>query len=415
MPSVPGCCFGAADVLLPEACDLSRWAVIACDQFTSQPEYWEAVAAETAGVASAGHLILPECELSGDTGPKIRAIHENMREYLHRGLLREYPECFVYTERRLRSGLLRRGLIGKVDLEQYDYSGSADTAVRATEQTVSERIPPRMAVRRGAALELPHVLLLCDDERCELIEPLSRRKDRLLPLYDFELMLGGGHIAGWLVRGEEKSALESRIRDYEQRERQKHPEASLLYASGDGNHSLATAKSCYEELKTLQPGADLRGHPARWALCELNNIHDPSQVFEPIHRVVKHCDTEALIRSLSEKLDADGGTEIPWVCAGKSGALSVPDAGGKLPLAVLQEELDAWLREHEGEIDYIHGAWVLDELKEEQGTVGFRLPAIPKESLFPGILSGGVLPRKTFSMGEAEDKRYYLEARRILP
>ena len=376
-------CFGAADVLLPENCDLQRWAVIACDQFTSQPEYWEKVDSLTEGVPSAGHLILPECRLSTSEGA-IEEIHETMADYVGRGLLRTYRDSFVYVERTLHSGQVRRGLIGMVDLEQYD-------------------------------LELPHVLLLCNDERGEVIETLTARRDRLKKLYDFELMLGGGHIAGWLVDGEEKRALERRIAEYEQRERQKHPNARLLYAVGDGNHSLATAKACYEELKAQHPDQDFARHPARYALCELNNIHDSSQVFEPIHRIVKHCDTESLIRDLMERLNAPKGTPVPWVGGGKSGTLCIPEEGELLPLALLQRELDRWLAENEGEIDYIHGDAALHALEHEAGSVGFLLPAIDKESLFPGILSGGVLPRKTFSMGEAEEKRYYLEARKILP
>lgn len=408
-------CFSAADILLPENCELQRWAVIACDQFTSQPEYWKQVDALTEGLPSAGHLILPECRLCASAEETIDCIHETMRRYIREDLLRVYPDSFLYIERTLHNGQIRRGLIGMVDLEQYDYSGAVDAAVRATEQTVSERIPPRMAVRRGAALELPHVLLLCDDERSEVIEKLTGRKEQLKKLYDFDLMLGGGHLSGWLVDGEEKRALEERIAAYESRERQKHPDARLLYAVGDGNHSLATAKACYEELKARHPDQDLSRHPARYALCELNNIHDPSQEFEPIHRIVKHCDTEKLIRDLSERFNAAEGTLVPWVSCGKSGTLRIPEEGDLLPLALLQRELDRWLTENEGEIDYIHGDAALSALEHEQGSVGFRLPAIDKGSLFPGILSGGVLPRKTFSMGEAEEKRYYLEARKILP
>jgi len=408
-------CFGAADILLPGNCDLQRWAVIACDQFTSQPEYWEQVDTLTEGVPSAGHLILPECRLSSSSDETIGHIHETMAQYIREGLLQAYPGCFLYTERTLLSGQIRRGLIGRVDLEQYDYSGEVDAEVRATEQTVSERIPPRMAVRRGAALELPHVLLLCDDERGEVIETLTEHKNHLKKLYDFDLMLGGGHLAGWLVDGEERRALEQRIAAYEHRERQKHPAARLLYAVGDGNHSLATAKACYEEQKAQHPEQDFSRHPARYALCELNNIHDPSQVFEPIHRIVKHCDTGKLIRDLSERFDAPDGTPVPWVSGGKSGVLWIPEEGDLLPLAVLQRGLDRWLTENEGELDYIHGDAALRALEHEAGSVGFRLPAIDKNSLFPGILSGGVLPRKTFSMGEAEEKRYYLEARKILP
>ena len=184
---------------------------------------------------------------------------------------------------------------------------------------------------------------------------------------------------------------------------------------GDGNHSLATAKACLEELKAQNPDRDFSAHPARYALCELNNIHDPSQVFEPIHRIVKHCDPEELIRDLAAGFHTDSGTAIPWVSGGKRGELCVPFEGGMLPLAVLQRALDFWLEGNMGELDYIHGDTALENLEHETDSIGFRLPAIDKTSLFPGILSGGVLPRKTFSMGEAEEKRYYLEARRILP
>ncbi|MER2235176.1 MAG: DUF1015 domain-containing protein [Candidatus Limivicinus sp.] len=415
-------CFSAADILIPDGCDLQRWAVIACDQFTSQPSYWRRAEEIAAGVPSAMHLILPESELDRNPAERIRGIHENMLRYLNEGIFRRFPDCYVYTERRLHSGSLRRGLIGRLDLERYDYTGAVNAAVRATELTVSERIPPRMAVRRGAVLELPHVLLLCNDERRRLIEPLGELRDSLPKLYDFDLMLGGGHVAGWLVSGEEKQRLDARIAEYEARELQKHPHENLLYAVGDGNHSLATAKACYEEQKALQPDVGGLSSPARYALCELNNIHDPVQVFEPIHRVVKHCDADLLIRDASAAFPEDRascqgticGTEIPWLSGGREGRLLIPEGTG-LPLQVLQDFLDRWLSLHPGELDYIHGGEALAAMAGEPGCVGFRLPPIPKEALFPEILSGGVLPRKTFSMGEAEEKRYYLEARRILP
>ena len=414
-------CFSAADILLPEGCDLQRWAVIACDQFTSQPEYWQRAEEIAAGVPSAMHLILPESELDRNPAGRIRAIHETMLGYLHDQVFRCFPNCYVYTERRLRSGSLRRGLIGRLDLERYDYTGTVNAAVRATERTVAERIPPRMAVRRGAALELPHVLLLCNDDRRQLIEPVGERKANLPRLYAFDLMLGGGHVEGWLVSGEEKEKLDASIAAYEARELGKHPQENLLYAVGDGNHSLATAKACFEEQKARNPGADWTLSPARYALCELNNIHDPVQVFEPIHRIVKRCDADLLIRDASEAFPegADrnggkGGTEIPWLSGGRKGRLLIP-AGTELPLQPLQDFLDRWLSRNAGELDYIHGEEALAAMSGEPGCVGFRLPPIPKEALFPGILSGGVLPRKTFSMGEAEEKRYYLEARRILP
>ena len=407
-------CFSAADILLPEGGNLQRWAVIACDQFTSQPEYWERVKALTKKVPSSYHLILPEFELDKNPEPEIQRIQETMRDYLQQRVFLEYRDCFIYTERTLRNGSVRSGLIGKIDLEQYDYERSAATPVRATEKTVAERIPPRMAIRRGAPLELPHLILFCDDERSMLIEPLREKKGRFPKLYDFELMLGGGNVAGWLITGEEKRKIDQALLEYTLHEQEKHPGQNLLFAVGDGNHSLATAKACYEELKQQNPNADFSAHPSRYALCELNNIHDPCQVFEPIHRVVKQCDAEKLILDLKKSFPAGNGTAVSWMSGGRKGVLYLPD-DGSLPLSALQEFLDSWLNSNHGIIDYIHGEEALNSLEHDRMTVGFRLPPIAKESLFPCILRGGVLPRKTFSMGEAEEKRYYLEARRILP
>ena len=408
-------CFSAAEILLPREADLQRWAVIACDQFTSQPEYWQRVKNLTDGAPSAYSLIFPECELADHPEERTAAIHEKMLQLLHGNAFRAYPDCYVYTERTLRNGSVRCGLIGCVDLEQYDYSGTEDAFVRATEKTVSERIPPRMAIRRGAALELPHILLLCDDERRAPIEPLKQRKDRLPKLYDFELMLGGGHVAGWLVSGREKQETDQRVLDYESHERSKHPAYRLLYAVGDGNHSLAVAKACYEEWKRQNPEAERERNPMRFALCELNNIHDPCQRFEPIHRLVKHCDANQLIRGLAARFSGESGSEVLWISGDRRGSVLLSSDEGRLPLAELQSFLDEWLVSNSGELDYIHGADVLSALAAEANAVGFCLPPVAKESLFPGILSDGVLPRKTFSMGEAEEKRYYLEARRILP
>ncbi len=407
-------CFQEAEVLLPELADLRPWAVIACDQFTSQPEYWE----ETERIAGEGpsalRLILPEVYLDQNAGEKIAGIQKNMHAWLQDGLFHAYPDCFVYTERRMESGICRRGVVGMVDLEAYDYTGREDASVRATEETVTERIPPRMAIRRDAPLELPHILLLCNDAERKVIEPLDAMKERLPLLYDFELMQHGGHIRGWLVAGENAAALRERLKEYEQAERKRHPQARLVYAVGDGNHSLATAKACYEERKRLHPEMDFSRHPSRYALCELNNIHDPDQRFEPIHRVVKDCDAALLLQDAQKTLNVPGGTAVPWISEGKRGTLYLPKDGNALALSHLQGFLDEWLCTHSGTLDYIHGEKALSALADHANTVGFLLPAIEKESLFPGILHRGTLPRKTFSMGEAEEKRYYLEARRIL-
>ena len=399
-------CFTSADILLPESSAPERWAVIACDQFTSQPEYWREVEQLTERCLSAAHLILPEAELDGNPEKRIREIHETMRNYLREGVFRTYPDCFVYTERRMKNGTLRRGIVGKIDLLDYDYTGAEDAAVRATEKTVTERIPPRVAVRRGAAVELPHVLLLCNDPKHRLIEPLAERKAEMRKLYDFNLMMDGGHVAGWLVEGKEKQALEQRIEEYEAEERSRHPESRMAYAVGDGNHSLASAKAC---------AAD--SPEARYALVELNNIHEGGGNFEPIHRLVKRCDAERLLRDAEEwrrlQTETDKDAEISWTAGDREGSFMLPVRKGELPLGALQRFLDGWLERCPGELDYIHGEEALRSLAREQNCIGFLLLPIPKAELFPGILSGGVLPRKTFSMGDATDKRYYLEARRI--
>ena len=406
-------CFSAADILLPNLPELETWAVIACDQFTSQPEYWHRVEAITEGRYSAAHLILPESELGPHASERISRIHAEMLRYLQGNIFRTYHDAYLYCERTLQDGGIRRGIIGKVDLEKYDYTGCVDSAVRATESTVAERIPPRMAVRSGAALELPHILLLCDDDREMLIEPLHEMKDSLPKVYGFDLMLGGGHVDGWLVIGREKELLDRKLDEYAGFQQMKHPGTEFQYAVGDGNHSLATAKACYERMKMLDPGIVDTDHPARYALCELNNIHDPSVMIAPIHRLVKKCDAEQLLKDLCSVFSGSDGIVVPWFSGVQSGTVMLRSDRNRLPLAILQEFLDEWLTTHPGEIDYIHGDEVLRELCRVPDSVGFVLPAIDKRMLFPYILSDGVLPRKTFSMGEASDKRYYLEVRKI--
>lgn len=407
--------FMPARILLPNTAEMEKWAVIACDQFTSQPEYWQRVRDTVGEAPSALHLILPEAELGDGEEARIAAINAAMEDYLARGLFRCHEDAFVYVERSLMDGQIRRGLVGMIDLEQYDYSPGSQTAIRATESTVAERIPPRVRIRKDAALELPHVLLLCDDEQAGVIEPLSALKDGLQKLYDFELLEGGGHIAGWLVQSAEAEKVKARLEAYEAAETAKYSAygAPLLYAVGDGNHSLATAKACYEALKEQHPGEDLSAHPARFALVELENIHDPAQSFGPIHRIVKQTDPAALLAALQAEACAPEGFAIRWFCGEESGTLLLDPARGKLPVGILQRFLDDYLRDHPGQVDYIHGDDTLRELAAEADSIGFLLPVPEKGRFFESILADGVLPRKTFSMGHAQEKRYYLEARRI--
>ena len=408
--------FMPADILLPREELLPRWPVIACDQFTSDPAYWNRVREFTKDVPSAMHLILPEAELgTEDEEQKVASIHEAMERYIKEGYLRLFPNSYIYVERTLQNGMIRPGLIGAVDLEHYDYRHDSTSLIRATEKTVLERIPPRQRVRRGAALELPHVMMLCDDEKMQLIEPIGAVKDSLLKLYELDLVEDGGHIVGYLVDGAAADAFDERLASYAGTLEDKYPDlrgAKVLLAVGDGNHSLATAKSCYEEMKLAHPGEDLSNHPARYALVELENIHDPSQQFEPIHRVVMHTDAEKLLHDL-ETICQPGGYPVTWIMGDQRGTLELSRDLGELDVAVLQNFLDEWLQENPGVTDYIHGDAEVADLAKQKNTLGLLLQPMGKSQLFRGVIAGGILPRKTFSMGHAREKRYYLEGRKI--
>ncbi len=409
--------FLPADILLPQVDQMEKWAVIACDQFTSQPEYWERVRKNAAGAPSTINLILPEAELgTAQEAAHTAQINAAMAQYQKDGIFKTYKHSYVYVERTLVNGAIRKGLVGMVDLDAYDYAVGSTSAIRATEKTVVERIPPRMRVRRDAPLELPHILMLCDDHDKVLIEPIAAKKDSLPKLYDFDLMEDGGHITGWLVQGEEVDAFDARLTDYSAHVGDKYQGLSgvpMVFAVGDGNHSLATAKSCYEELKKAHPGEDLSNHPARYALVELENIHDEAQVFEPIHRVVTKTDAGKLLKELEATWCAEGGFPVTWYIGQESGTVYLDRAKSELAVGALQSFLDAYLQQNPGEIDYIHGDNDLRQLAAQENAIGFLLPAMEKSQLFRGVIGDGILPRKTFSMGHAREKRYYLEGRAI--
>lgn len=412
---IPMNVFAPADILLPASEKYEQWAVIACDQFTSDPAYWQRVRQNAADAPSTIHMILPEAELGGDRKAAAARINCKMEQYLDSDVFRVVPSAYIYVERTLQNGKIRPGLIGMVDLEQYDYRPGSVSPIRATEQTVLERIPPRQEIRKDAPVEFPHVLMLCDDPDFCLIEPVGARKDHFQKLYDFDLMESGGHITGWLVAPEDVLAFDRRFADFTANLSWKYSDlngAKVLLAVGDGNHSLATAKSCYESLKVENPNVDFSNHPARFALVELENIHDESQKFEPIHRVILRTNVQKLLDYLS-RFEADDGYSVPFVSGEGSGILRLDHKRGELAVAVLQELLDEYLSANEGEIDYIHGADEVDRLCEQSGAIGFILPPMEKIQLFRGVIAGGVLPRKTFSMGHAREKRYYLEGRKI--
>lgn len=415
--------FRPADILLPQNCDLGLWSVVACDQYTSQPEYWQRVEERVGRAPSSLRLILPESSLEGPhVETDIMDVNNTMTRYLREGRFTRLPQAMIYVERRLHNGRIRRGLVGMVDLEQYDYEPGSPALVRATEGTVLSRIPPRVAVRKNAPIELPHAMLLCDDPGRTVIEPLAARSGSLQKLYDFDLMEQGGHLTGYLLGEDERkgvAAALSALADpaaYAARYGDDGP--VMLFAVGDGNHSLATAKECYERQKRLHPPEQWADLPARFALCELVNLHDDSLEFEPIHRVVFRTDPQQLLDDLlaacpGAHLGKGEGHTIEFIWANGTGHLTIPHPTVQLPVGTLQNFLDDWLLRHSGRTDYIHGDEVAREFGRKNGNIAFLLPAMGKEQLFPTVIHDGVLPRKTFSMGEAHDKRFYLEARKI--
>ena len=402
---------------MPKTDHMEKWAVIACDQFTSDNAYWDRVRKNAEGAVSTINLILPEAELGTEKEAEHTAlINATMKKYMDENVFTTYPNSYVYVERTLENGTIREGLVGAVDLDAYDYTTGATSAIRATERTVAERIPPRQRVRRDAPIELPHILMLCDDHDKVLIEPIGAKKDHLKKLYDFDLMEGGGHITGWLVEGKDVDEFNDALARYTETVGEKYKGLKgvpMVFAVGDGNHSLATAKSCYEELKKNHPGEDLSNHPARYALVELENIHDPAQVFEPIHRVIFKTEPKKLLKALEDSCCAETGFPVKWYIGDESGTVHLDKNKGELAVGVLQHFLDEYLKENAGEIDYIHDDDALIDLAKQPDTIGFLLPAMEKSQLFRGVIADGILPRKTFSMGHSREKRYYLEGRKI--
>ena len=417
--------FYPADILLPENCDMTKWAVVACDQFTSEPAYWAAVEETVGDAPSALRLILPEARLKDENvDEQICAINDAMQRYLEGGVFRCLEDSLVYIERTQSDGRVRHGLIGMVDLEQYDFTPGSGALIRATEGTVLDRIPPRARVRRNAPIELPHVMLLIDDPKRTVIEPLTAAVDGMEPLYDFELMQGGGHIRAFHVTEAQCDAVAESLLALTDSEElaAKYAVADaapLLFAVGDGNHSLATAKACYEEQKKGLTEEECRALPARYALVEVVNNHDDALQFEPIHRVVFGVDAKHLLaefgKAYPNAYEGSGeGHTIGVVYEGYEGCITETDPTMQQAVGTLQTYLDQNLRRFGGEVDYIHGDDVTRQLGSEKGNIGFLLPAMGKEQLFKTVMADGVLPRKTFSMGHAQDKRYYIESRRIV-
>lgn len=417
-----GTSFKAADILLPKNADMEKWAVVACDQYTGQPDYWERVEKTVGNASSTLKLILPEVYLEEkDVEQRIEAIHAEMKRMLSEDMFNCCKNSLIYIERTQSDGKVRAGLIGKIDLEDYDYRKGSTSPVRATEATVAERIPPRIKVRRGAPLELPHIMILIDDEEKTVIEPCETAKKTSKPVYDFSLMENGGKICGYVLNENECERVFSAL------EKLGSPEAFekrynladtpvLLYAMGDGNHSLATAKEYYEQLKKANPEKDLSNHPARYALVEIVNLHSPALEFEAIHRIVTGVNPNQL---LSEMTEALGLSKLPseqkftTVINGSEEAWFIHKPTSQLTVGSVQEFLDSYIKSNGCKIDYIHGKEVVHKLSKYEQSIGFLLPDMKKSELFPTVIKDGALPRKTFSMGHAEDKRFYIECRKI--
>ena len=416
--------FYPADILLPKKADMSKWAVVACDQFTSEPEYWERVEKTVGDAPSTLRLILPEANLKAPNVDEFIAdINASMDSYLKGDVFETLKDSLIYIERSQSDGKIRHGLIGMVDLDQYDFTPGSGALIRATEGTVLERIPPRAKVRRNAPIELPHVMLLIDDPEKTVIEPLTAAADSMEKVYDFDLMENGGHIKGFKLSDKQidavADALEGLCADDAMKAKYNvSGVAPLLFAVGDGNHSLATAKACYEEQKKGKTPEEYLALPARYALVEVVNNHDDALQFEPIHRVLFDVDREKFMAEFQKFYpnahEGKGeGHVIEFVWEGVDTFYTVPDPKVQLAVGTLQAFIDQYLKEFGGEVDYIHGDEVTKELGSKPGNMGFLLPAMGKDQLFKTVMSDGVLPRKTFSMGHAQDKRYYVEARKI--
>ncbi len=417
------------EIMLPaEGTDYSKWAVVACDQYTSEPEYW-AQAEEIVGDApSTLRLMLPEIYLDKPgEAEKIADIRATMDKYLADGTLRKMaPGCMLLS--RTAEGRTRAGLVIATDLEAYDFSKGSTSLTRATEGTVVERIPPRLRIREGAPIELPHIIILIDDPEKTVIEPLVNAPQT--KIYDTDLMLEGGHITGSFIEEKDLEGAKEALSVLFDKAVEKYGDGNVIFqAMGDGNHSLATAKTNWENLKKTLTPEEIETHPARYALCEIENIHDEGIVFEPIHRVLFGKDGQAIVDEAVALMDEmngkayvaeadaevpEGAFAIPYLVGDKRGIVIVEEPSNKLEVGVLQNALDIMVKERKScEIDYIHGTKAIETLSAQPGNAGFTLPAMDKFMLFPAVAADGALPRKTFSMGEANEKRYYIESRYI--
>ncbi|MDO4219274.1 MAG: DUF1015 domain-containing protein [Synergistaceae bacterium] len=406
-------CFKAADIYLPNKdVDLKKWSVVACDQFTSDPTYWELVEHTVADAPSTLYITLPEIYLK-EAQSRIPKIAQNMEDYVASGVLvPAVKDGFVLVERDTSSGK-RLGIVGAIDLEAYDFNKGAEVPVRCTEGTVAERLPVRTEIRSASLLECPHVMLLIDDPKKTLIESFYDKRESFRVLYDVDLMKQGGHLKGYALEGQTALEVEHAFAEFYDKN------SNFFLAVGDGNHSLAAAKICWENIKKTLTDDDQKNHPARFALVEVVNLHSPALVFKPIHRIVSGVGLKEFTADFESFLERKGmklveGTDLILVSFGKKRFYDIKDSNGRLPVDIVQEFLDKYMQNHPHILlDYIHGSIVTEGLSQKIETVGILLQPISKDGFFDAIEAGGALPRKTFSMGEAEEKKYYMECRKI--
>lgn len=415
--------FKRGNILLPKNANMEKWSVVACDQYTSEPEYWSEVEEIVGNEPSTLKLTLPEIYLEeSDVDARISKINANMEELISEDFFKEYKDSMIYLRRTQKNGKVREGLMGIVDLEGYSYEVGSKTPIRATEKTVIERIPPRVKIRENAELEFPHIMILIDDAKKEIIESLASKVTEEDVVYDFSLMKDGGHIKGYLLGENEMDFVDKKLEELADEETFNKrygvsDKGVLLFAMGDGNHSLATAKACYEALKKTMSEEDYLNHPARYALVELVNLHSEALEFEAINRVVFDTDVDSLVSGLKKyyNINKDGnGQKFEIITDSLHETWYIENPKSNIAVGSIQMYLDEFLKENAGKVDYIHGEDVTIELTHKgANNVGFIFDAMPKSELFKTVILDGSLPRKTFSMGHSYDKRYYLEARKI--
>lgn len=408
------------NILIPkENTDLTKWTVIACDQYTSNHEYWKNVEKIVGNSPSTLRLTLPEIYLeTEDELERINNINKTMTEYISSNILKEYKDTMFYIERTLENNKVRKGIVAAIDLEEYDYTNGSNTLIRATEKTIIERIPPRVKIRENATLELPHIMLLLDDANKEIIESID--KNKLEKIYDFDLMNNSGHLTGYKLNDKEINTINQKLESFldkttfNKKYNTKNKEV-LLFAVGDGNHSLATAKTIYENLKQTLPKEEYLNHPSRYALVEIVNLHSDSLQFEPIHRVVFNIDKNDILKELNNyyKLNTTGvGQRFKIITSKEEITYYIENPKSNLAVGSIQIFLDEYLKDKSSKIDYIHEESAVKELITEND-IGFIFDTIEKDDLFKTVIVDGSLPRKTFSMGNSKDKRFYLESRMI--